>query len=149
MKLARCFLAVFVLFILAVPVSAQQNPKWYAPLKTKKFWVGEVVMAVMVAADHAVTADLLRKYPRFSDHSWFIGKPPHTAGKIAKAGALSFAIDSGLHVTEVLLVGNDPSPAWRTLGYVGVPAMVTAGSLYGIVHNRNLDAQCRQAKLVC
>lgn len=142
-------LALAFLLCLGTESSAQNEKPWYAPLKTKKFAVGLMVMGGMIALDHAQTARVLNKYPYFNDGSIFIGGPPHSAGKIARAGAFSFLINSGLYVAELAIIRNDPNKYWRAAGYMGQPAIVTAYSLHGFLSNRDLMSRCQKAELTC
>lgn len=145
--LKRIAIASFLVLTLSMPSFAQK--KWYAPFKTKSFWIGEAIICAGVAFDDLQTAHAFKRFPGLVDRNIFIGNPPHSRAQLAKAGIITAGIWTALHTTTTIIIQNDPSPAWRALGSWGVPIVVASGSTWAIIHNRNLEARCELAGLIC
>ena len=103
-------------------------------LKDKKFWLGVGAIAITHALDGYSTSKVRNTCPGCAERNFVLGKHP-TDSQLALFEISAVTWFSFLHGVSWYAGHDDPSPAWRAIGYTAVPAVDAAVILPAVVSN--------------
>jgi len=131
-----------LLLALSFAGTADARPRhWFTD---PKWWLGEVIIASAIAADAHSTADRSR---HLVEGNHLLGGNPSKL-RVAGLASLSMGLQTTYHAAawHYSVGDDDPSKAWRLVGYTAIP--IVCVSIYGhaAVHNYQLDFPKMTAK---
>lgn len=109
-----------LLFMVAVPAAHAHPRHWYTDWRT---WAGEAAIVGSLIADGRSTC---LGFSRGLTEGNFLDHGSRSCGHAIAILTAGGAIYTGLHIWEAKLNHDEPSKAWRTVGYLSVPVVVCA-----------------------
>lgn len=67
----------------------------------------------------------------------------HSCGKTVAWMSVGVGVETSFHLLSYKFLHDDPSPVWRNVGFVTVPAIVAVGSGTAIEHNLDVLGQSK------